>query len=100
MWYPYKCAIIRNHTVFGLSAQTLDDTVLTITSRPPCRAQFRHSSAAPLFICFQSISDCTSPRSSLALAGLLLSRRHFTDTPLETSDLISGQEVKGFKFSL
>lgn len=33
---------------------------------------------------------------SLAFIRLLL-RMHFTDTPTETSELMSGQEVKGFK---
>lgn len=38
--------------------------------------------------------------SSLLAVSRLLFSMHFTDTPTETSDLMSGQEVKGFKWLL
>lgn len=54
----------------------------------------------PLFPRYMSHSSSSSllPLLPLLAFGLLLLTRHFTDTPTETSDLISRQEVRGFKF--
>ncbi|KAK9534775.1 hypothetical protein VZT92_007198 [Zoarces viviparus] len=40
------------------------------------------------------------PPSLYPAISRLLPSRHITDTPTETSDLISEQEVRGFKFLL
>lgn len=59
---------------------------LSSTPLPSLYVPFLLSSLLPLLPC-------------LPVSRLLLNR-HFTDTPTETSDLISGQEVRGFKFLL